>query len=78
MVKIAHIDETAYNFWRDHETTLMIGRNPLFPVTNNIRSNVRGGLGYWFGYGSTEYCLFLPKSSKREVIVYPSSLGSSN
>lgn len=78
MVKIAHIDETAYNFWRDHETTLMIGRNPLFPVTNNIRSNIRGGLGYWFGYGSSEYCLFLPKSSKREVIVYPSSLGSSN
>ena len=56
----------------------MIGRNPLFPVINNLRSNIRGGLGYWFGYGAKEYRLFIPKNEKRVVIVHPSSLGLSN
>lgn len=77
-VKFAHIDETSYNFWRDHETAVMIGRNPLFPVINNLRSNIQGGLGYWFGYGAKEYRLFIPKKEKRVVIVHPSSLGLSN
>ena len=56
----------------------MIGRNPLFPVINNLRSNIRGGLGYWFDYGAKEYRLFIPKKEKRVVIVHPSSLGLSN
>lgn len=29
-----------------------LSRNLLFPVTNNLHSNIDGGLGYWFGYGA--------------------------
>ena len=52
MVKLARIDETAYHFWRDFEDMVTLSRNPFFPVTNNLHSNITGGLGYWFGYGS--------------------------
>lgn len=52
MVKLARIDETAYRFWRDFEDMVTLSRNPFFPVTNNLHSNITGGLGYWFGYGS--------------------------
>ena len=52
MVKLARIDSTAYAFWRGFEDMADLSRNPLFPVTNNLRSNIRGGFGYWFGYGS--------------------------
>lgn len=52
MVKLARIDSCAYNFWRDFEDMVTLSRNPLFPVTVNLPSNVSGALGYWFGYGS--------------------------
>lgn len=52
MVKVARIDSAAYSFWRGYEDMIELSRNPLFPVTNNLHSNVSGALGYWFGYGS--------------------------
>lgn len=52
MVKLASITEEAYRFWRDFEDMTTLSRNPLFPVTNNLHSNIDGGLGYWFGYGA--------------------------
>ena len=55
LVKLACMDAPAYKFWREFEDILTLSRNPLFPVTNNMSSNVSGALGYWFGYGSTFY-----------------------
>lgn len=52
MVKLARIDDDAYQFWRGYEDMMELSRNPLFPVTVNLPSNVSGALGYWFGYGS--------------------------
>lgn len=52
IVKLSCIDETAYNFWRSFEDMTSLSRNPLFPMTENMPSNVNGALGYWFGYGS--------------------------
>lgn len=52
MVKLARIDGDAYRFWRGYEDMMELSRNPLFPVTANLHSNVSGALGYWFGYGS--------------------------
>jgi len=55
MVKFSAIDDDAYEFWRNFEDMADLSRNPLFPVTKNLHSNVSGALGYWFGYGSTFY-----------------------
>ncbi len=54
-VKFAHLSDDSYVFWRDFEDMLGLSRNPLFPITENLHSNVRGGLGYWFGYGIYTY-----------------------
>ena len=55
MIKVAQIDESMYNFWDDYKNIMELGINPLFRYSNSIRSNITGGLGYWAGYGSTEY-----------------------
>ena len=55
VVKLAHIGDDAYRYWRAFEDMADLSRNPLFPVTNNLEGNVKGGLGYWFGYGATYY-----------------------
>lgn len=53
VVKVCRMDRTGYEFWRDFEDMTSLSRNPFFPVTDNIRSNITGGLGYWLGYGSS-------------------------
>lgn len=55
MIKIAQIDKEAYNFWDDYKNILELGQNPFFRYSNSVRSNISGGLGYWIGYGATEY-----------------------
>ncbi len=59
LVKFSAIDSTAFSFWRSFEDMVTLSRNPLFPVTKNLQSNVKGALGYWFGYGSTFYIVNL-------------------
>ncbi len=56
-VKLAHLSDEAYIFWRDYEDMKGLSRNPLFPVAKNLHSNIQGGLGYWFGYGVSAYTL---------------------
>lgn len=56
-VKFSAVNNDAYEFWRDFEDMADLSRNPLFPVTKNLHSNVTGALGYWFGYGSTFYAV---------------------
>jgi hypothetical protein len=54
-IKLAHIDEQSYLFWKDFEKVLSLSRNQFFNATQSIHNNVRGALGYWCGYGATEY-----------------------
>lgn len=55
VVKFAHIDSVAYNFWNEYKNYVELGQSFIFRYSKNVYSNVRGGLGYWFGYGSTTY-----------------------
>lgn len=58
-VKFCHIEEDAFHFWNEYEKALYFSRNPIFSTRMNIPSNITGGLGYWFGYGSTYYNLMI-------------------
>jgi hypothetical protein len=58
-VKFCHIEENAYHFWNEYEKALYFSRNPIFSTRMNLPSNITGGLGYWFGYGSTYYNLII-------------------
>ena len=57
MIKVAQIDSVIYNFWDDYKNIRELGINSFFRYSNCIRSNISGGLGYWAGYGATEYML---------------------
>jgi len=58
-VKFARMDEQSYLFWEGYEKAVSISRNPLFPVAENIKGNVKGALGSWCGYGATVYTLHI-------------------
>ena len=54
-IKVAQIDSITYNIWDDYKNIIELGLNPFFRYSNSIRSNIKGGIGYWVGYGSSEY-----------------------
>lgn len=60
-VKFATLDSTSYEYWRSFEDLAALSRVPLVPVSTNLKSNVRGALGYWCGYGATFYRVQIPK-----------------
>ena len=55
--KLASMGSEAYEFWRKFDENLMFSHVPLLPYSDNLRSNISGGLGYWFGYGINTYSL---------------------
>lgn len=65
VVRFCTLDENAFNYWSDFDDISSLSTNPFFPVTSQIRSNVRGGLGYWAGYGSVNYMVSIPDSLAR-------------
>jgi len=62
LVRFCTLDEISYKYWEDFEDIATLTRNPFFPVTKKIRSNIEGGLGYWAGYGSSVYRVSIPDS----------------
>ena len=61
MVKMCRLDSVSSIYWRQFEEMSILSRNPYFPATESLYSNIDGGLGYWFGYGAKEYMLVMPE-----------------
>lgn len=51
-IKFAQIDERAYRFWSDFDNHVNFSHNMLFPSFNNLRGNIDGGMGCWYGCGA--------------------------
>lgn len=65
-VRFSTMDEASWRYWDAFEEIQSLSRNPFFPVSNAIKSNVTGGLGYWAGYGSTYYRLPISAPDEKE------------
>ena len=50
-VKLARVDQVAYQFWDDYSKHLSLSSIHFFASYSNIRSNVRGATGCWYGMG---------------------------
>lgn len=55
MIRFCTLDYDSFCYWEDFEDILALSRNPFFPVSKEIRSNLSSGYGYWAGYGSCYY-----------------------
>lgn len=65
-VKFAAIDREAYLYWKSYEEYTNFSRNPLFPVNNNLFSNIQGGIGCWYGCGANIFYLNLNEYRSRQ------------
>jgi|WetSurSiteA1Bulk_404760.scaffolds.fasta_scaffold00675_9 hypothetical protein len=60
-VKFCSIDREQFDFWNVYQSEVLASSNPLATSNNQLKSNVRGGLGIWSGYGSTYYLVYAKK-----------------
>ena len=56
-IRFCTLTQKGWEYWSDFEEIQSLTQNPFFPITTDIRSNIKGGLGYWTGYGSNYYTL---------------------
>lgn len=62
-VKFVQMGEEAYQFWKAFDELQSFSGVLFFPVTKSLPSNIKGGIGYWFGYGAETYYLNLDSIS---------------
>lgn len=59
-VKLVTMDEASFRYWSDYHDNITFSRNPFFPSSKKMRTNISGGLGLWAGYCSKEGIVHIP------------------
>lgn len=65
LVKFASMDSLSFRFWEQMERNMTLGNFPMTSVKKNPQTNIRGGLGYWCGYGAMVYPIVIADSIRR-------------
>lgn len=53
-VKLRTMNKEAFDFWNGWQNDIVNGRNPIYPSNTSLKSNIKGGIGIWAGYGHSE------------------------
>lgn len=59
-VKLCSTDSVAYNYWSEYAKMQELSRNPIFTYQHSLPTNIKGGIGYWLGYGSCRFTISIP------------------
>jgi hypothetical protein len=60
-VKLRTMSKTGFDFWNSWQNEIINGRSPIFPASTSLRSNIKGGIGIWEGYGQSTVLVKAPK-----------------
>lgn len=60
-VKLRTMSKTAFDFWNSWQNEIVNGRSPIFPANTSLKSNIKGGIGIWEGYGQNTVSIQTPK-----------------
>lgn len=50
-VKLRTMNKDAFDFWNSWQNEIVNSRNPIYPSNTSLKSNIKGGIGIWAGYG---------------------------
>lgn len=67
IIKAAVVDDDALQFWNAFESNVSLSKSPFLAPNENIKGNVTGALGYWFGYGCNYYLVNPPQTLHAET-----------
>ncbi|MFH7016898.1 DUF4249 domain-containing protein [Flavobacterium sp. FlaQc-47] len=52
-VKLRTQNKDALDFWNSWQNEIVNSRNPIYPANTSLKSNIKGGIGIWAGYGKS-------------------------
>lgn len=52
-VKLRTQNKEALDFWNSWQNEIVNSRNPIYPANTSLKSNIKGGIGIWAGYGQS-------------------------
>jgi len=59
-VKLRTQDKEALDFWNSWQNEIVNSRNPIYPANTSLKSNIKGGIGIWAGYGQSTLIVKTP------------------
>jgi hypothetical protein len=59
-VKLRTMNKDAFNFWNSWQNEIVNSRNPIYPSNTSLKSNIKGGVGIWAGYGQNTILVKTP------------------
>ncbi|MBF4518519.1 DUF4249 domain-containing protein [Flavobacterium sp. ANB] len=52
-VKLRTQNKDALDFWNSWQNEIVNSKNPIYPSNTSLKSNIKGGIGIWAGYGQS-------------------------
>jgi hypothetical protein len=52
-VKLRTMNKDAFDFWNSWQNEIVNSKNPIYPSNTSLKSNIKGGVGIWAGYGQS-------------------------
>ena len=59
-VKLRTQNKDALDFWNSWQNEIVNSRNPIYPANTSLKSNIKGGIGIWAGYGQSTLIVKTP------------------
>lgn len=59
-VKLRTQTKDALDFWNGWQNEIVNGKNPIYPSNTSLKTNIKGGIGIWAGYGSSTLIVKTP------------------
>ncbi|MFB9078792.1 DUF4249 domain-containing protein [Flavobacterium procerum] len=53
LVKLRTQTKEALDFWNSWQNEIVNSKNPIYPSNSSLKSNIKGGIGIWAGYGQS-------------------------
>lgn len=59
-VKLRTQTKEALDFWNSWQNEIVNSKNPIYPSNTSLKSNIKGGIGIWAGYGQSTIIVKAP------------------
>lgn len=59
-VKLRTQTKEALDFWNSWQNEIVNSKNPIYPSNTSLKSNIKGGIGIWAGYGQSTLIVKTP------------------
>lgn len=63
-VKLRTQNKEALDFWNSWQNEIVNSKNPIYPSNTSLKSNIKGGIGIWAGYGQSTLIVKTPSKNK--------------